>query len=227
MAQLFILLLVLWPWGTLPIPHSMPEWYWRELGHFAVNAQLVDESEAEWRAEDARMQPACGIPEPGWQRERRTSDARKQLAWVRYWLRTSRDWPSVYDTRRFPPKAMVQGCVAFNNAYLRHLEGLLDEDDKQISKLGALWSATQNAVYGLRVMELRRHHRLVWQKRDEAGRCGAPWRDMTGILDGDVDLLLRRRYLRELRALVGPRAYYWGDWPGCVPEKMQIEEPKK
>ncbi len=94
-----------------------------------------------------------------------------------------------------------------------------------MAQLNGLWSTTQNPMYGLQLKAVQRHSDLVQRKIRQAVDCERVWIRMREARN--FDLLGRRQSLSELRALVGPRAYYWGDWPGCVPEKMQIEEPKK
>jgi hypothetical protein len=133
----------------------------------------------------------CEILDPREERLSRLDQLGTDLATLRKRHRDLRDAPPLSDALRFPNRHQVSEMLRFNRDYRRHLK------ERQIVDLdrGSLFRDALRETDEL-------YH--VWDLVREA-TCEIYY------------IPVRRQALKDLRALVGPAAYFAGDLPPHVP----------
>lgn len=106
-------------------------------------------------------------------------------------LRDMNGVPFVEEARRFPARRLIEDLLAFNRSYRNDLSARLVLDVIHAEELKAASAEAE-------------HLHRVWATARDA-RCEYYY------------VLVRRQALRDLRALIGPEAFYSGRLPPAVP----------
>jgi hypothetical protein len=131
------------------------------------------------------------IYDPREERFQRAADLANDLPVLRKRYRDLADAPSVYDTVRLPVLPLAVECLSFNRAYRRALEKRMLLEGDRATLLKEVIHETD---------ELHK----IWDAIRDA-RCEVYY------------VPVRRQALKRLRDLVGPEAFYSGQFPPHVP----------
>lgn len=122
--------------------------------------------------------------------EKWTFNFAAETRWCRRSWKYVRSFPPSNDSHRLPPFCHVQNSRYQNLDYQRYL-------------------------YLRQAFEFRRFD--YSEKIAEAKKLYEIWEHLLTATDSRSWILDRRRALHCLRSMIGPEAYYAGDWPSCIP----------
>jgi hypothetical protein len=164
MEAVVVLALVFSPVDMTPlVPHQVSERWWGALKETACALELAG--------------PSCKwIP-----------DFRSEVRWTRNYRREARNWPSIWDCDRLPPKSL---CEEYAHDVRQRGELLCHALAERLH-----WAAYLEGAI--------RECELVWTF----------WREASYAQDEGMLWTTRRRNLNELRLMLGREAYEAGEWP--------------